>query len=646
MNWSILLNKLLLCSISFIGFFNLTVSAQETLADYKTSYPDFNELILNNLQSYNISIENKKLKIIQDNHYESMILSQNGIQNNKESFSYSNLVKLNSYDAYAVLNENGKEKRIKVTQTNEKLSQDRGVFFNDVVVRELTFKNLESGAKKVYNYQTEFVDPYLLHKFIFGDKIPIQNSSLEITTDKEIEIGFKIFNDPNNTISFSKTEKKGKWIYKWALSDIKPLKYEDNSPGYLYIVPHINFFIKDYIVNNQTKPILGDLEKLFSYYKEFIKDLNKVEDTPLKNLTLEIIKNKNTDEEKIKAIFYWVKENIKYIAFENAYEGFIPREASFVFQRKFGDCKDMGSIISCMAKYANVENVSIAWIGTRSIPYTYNELPTPAVDNHMIAVYKNKEEYIFLDATDQETRYGIPTAFIQGKEALINENGNYKLINVPVVTASKNEIKDIVKLSFDKDKLNGSGKMELNGYNRSHTLMQFGDANNKTRFEAVKELVLKGNNKFNLLEYKEENITDKDKPYIINYNFDLDNYIIKVDSEIYVNLFLDKFFEDLIVEENRISKFELEYLTQYNIKYILEIPENYSVKQLPDNFSLDNDYIKADFIYELQNGILNLNIGLSQKKIILDKTDFNLWNETIKKLKTNYNQALILSENK
>jgi hypothetical protein len=573
-----------------------------------------------------------------------MILSENGIQNNKESFSYSNLVKLNNYDAYALFNDNGKEKKIKVSQSNEKPSKNGSVFFDDVMVRELTFNNLETGSKKVYNYQTEFIDPYLLHKFIFGDELPIQNSTLEITTEKNIEIGYKIFNDPNNSIVFSKSEKKGKWIYKWTLKDIKPLKYENNAPGYLYIVPHINFYIKNYVIDNQTNNVLGNIDNLYTYYKGFIKDLNKEEDSLLKNLTLEITQNKKTDEEKIKAIFYWVKENIKYIAFENGYEGFIPREASLVFQRKFGDCKDMGNIINCMAKYAEIKDVTIAWIGTRSLPYTYNELPTPAVDNHMIAVFKKNDNYIFLDATDNETNYGIPTAFIQGKEALLYENEKYKIVKVPIVPAENNKISDDVNLSLKDNKLIGKGKLKLEGYNRSHTLMKIGETYNKTRFESIKNLVLKGSNKFNLIEYNEENRDDKDKPYIINYNFDLDNYIIQLDSDVYINLFLDKFFDNLLIEKNRISDFDFEYLTQFCKNYNLEIPKNYNIKQIPKNFSINNDCIKANFIYELKDGNINLNINLIQKKLTLNKSDFELWNSSIKALKTNYNQVLILSK--
>jgi transglutaminase-like putative cysteine protease len=643
MNWLKLSNKHLYI-LAFYGIFAFTSNAQNTLEEYKKQYPDFNELVINDSQSYDFSIENNKLKVIQDNQFESIILNENGILGNKESFSYSELVKLLGYEAYSIISANGKEKKIKVTQTNEVQSGNSSVFYDDVKERQLLFPNLEAGAKKVYNYQVEFVDPFLLHKFIFGGGLPIKNSTLEIKTDKNINIGYKIFNDASNSIVFSKTEKKGKWIYKWTLKDAKPVKMESNSPGYLYVIPHINIYIKDYTINNKKVDVLGDIDKLFTYYKGFTKNLNQTEDPTLKAITLKITENLTNDDDKVKSIFYWVKDNIKYIAFENGYEGFIPREASLICERKFGDCKDMASIITAMAKYANVKNVFICWIGTREIPYSYEELPTPAVDNHMIAVYKKGAEYIFLDATDKETLYGIPTAFIQGKEAMYNDGETYKIVPVPVVPAEKNEIKEQVNMKIEKDKLIGSGKIEYYGYNRSNILPRIGDATNKTRFEMIKSLVLKGNNKFNLKDYTEENIKNRDKPYQISYNFDLGNYIVKVDKEMYVNLFLDRPLEKVIIEKDRVSKFEFEHLNYVNSRYELEIPQNYTVKYMPKNFSIDNDYIKADFVYEQKNNKIILHSQLKQKKLMLDKPDFELWNKTIKELKNNYTDTLILLE--
>ena len=630
--------------VLFIGLFVITTNAQNSLEEYKKQYPDFNEVVLNNTQSYEFSIENDILKVIENNQYESLILTANGIQNNKESFNYSELVKLLGYEAYSVITENGKEKKIKVTQTHEIQSGQSSVFYDNVKERQLIFPNLEAGAKKVYSYQSEIVDPFLLHKFIFGSNLPIKNAALEIKTDKNINIGYKTFNDPTNSIEFSKTEKKGKWIYKWTLKEVKPVKFESNSPGFLHQIPHINVFIKDYTINNKKVEVLGDINKLYTYYRGFTKNINLKEDPTLKAISLKITENLTNDDDKIKSIFYWVKDNIKYIAFENGYEGFIPREASLICERKFGDCKDMASIITTMAKYANVKNVFISWIGTREIPYSYDELPTPAVDNHMIAVYKKGENYIFLDATDKETLYGIPTAFIQGKEALYGEGENYKIIKVPVVSAETNEVKEQVKFAIEKDKLIGSGKVQFNGYSRSNIVMRMGDATNKTRFEMIKSLVLKGNNKFNLKDFTEENLSNRDKPYQINYNFDLGNYIVKVDKEIYINLFLERPFEKIIIEKDRVSPFEFEYLTLVNSQYELEIPKNCTVKYLPKNFSLDNDYVKANFVYEVKNNTIILDIKMQQKKLLLDKSDFELWNKTIKELKTNYTETLILLE--
>jgi len=643
MNWLRSLNNPFFLLL-FLIFSGVSSNAQKSFQELKSLYPDYNEIILDNSEFYDISIENNALKIIQDNHSESLILTQNGILNNKESFSYSDLIQLKGYDAYTVINNNGKEKKIKVSQSNEKQLQQSSIFYNDVKERQLIFPNLETGAKKVYDYQTQFIDPHLLHKFVFGSVFPMQHSALEVRTDKNIVIDYKIFNDPGNTISFSKTEKKGKWVYKWVLADVKPAKYEENSPGYLYQVPHIDFYIKEYTVNNKTTPVLGDVSGLFNYYKKFVQNLNKTEDSDLKALALEITKDKISEEEKVKSIFYWVKDNIKYIAFENGYEGFIPREASLVFQRKFGDCKDMSSIISSMAQYAGIKNVTLAWIGTRSIPYTYKDLATPAVDNHMIALFKKGDNYVFLDGTDKETRYGIPTAFIQGKEVLFSENDQYKIYPVPIVAAHQNEIRETVDLTIDNSKLLGKGKVERSGYNRSHTLMQIGDASNKTRLEMIRSLVLKGNNKFNLKDFKEENLTDRDLPYTVNYQFELDNYIVKADKEIYVNLFLDKLLEKATIAKDRVAQYEFEYLTQFTTRYSLAIPKNYTIKYLPKNFDLDNDYIKAHFTYEVKNNILQLNVSLSHKKLLLNKTDFEAWNETIKKLKANYNETIILLE--
>ncbi len=381
---------------------------------------------------------------------------------------------------------------------------------------------------------------------------------------------------------------------------------------------------------------------MYEYYKGFVKNLNTTEDENLKQITLELTQNLLNDEEKIKAIFYWVKDNIKYVAFENGYEGFIPREAKLVNERKFGDCKDMSSIITEMAKYANIPNVNICWIGTRRIPYTYKDISTPAVDDHMIASFENKDKIIFLDATDKETRFGLPTGFIQGKDALIRNGDYYKIVTVPIVKAQENMTEETLKLKINQNKIEGSGKLSINGLTRSRYLSSIGDASNKARFEMIKSLVLKGNNKFNLKDFKEENISNRDLSYNIEFYFDLDNYTIQAGNELYVNLFLDKPFEKIIIEKDRKSMYEFDVLIKNKFNFELEIPADKIVQTIPKNSSLDNELMKYSINYIHTDKNVTLQFEIELKKILLDVSDFYSWNECIKNLKSHYNDTIIL----
>jgi transglutaminase-like putative cysteine protease len=641
--WSKLLKDNFYTALFFFSVSGLT--AQNNYENYKQQYPDYNELILNNYTSYSIDIVDKKLKVIQDNQFDSMILSENGIQNNKESFSYSELVKLISFNAYTVIQEKGREKKIKVTQALEKMNSDGNVFFDDVRTKQLVFPNLQAGAKKVYEYSTEFTDPNLMHKFVFGDINSVKNSTLKIKTDKAVHIGYEIFNDPNNLIQFTKTEDRNSFTYQWTLLDSKPVKYESNTPGILYSIPHIVFYIQDYSIDNSKVEVLGGVDKIYNYFSGFVKDLNVSDDAALKELTLSITEGKKTDEEKLKSIYYWVKDNIKYIAFENGYGGFIPREASLVFNRKFGDCKDMASIITSMSKYANIPDVYLAWIGTRNIPYSFSKIASPSTTDHMIAVYQKGSEYVFLDATDQETQYGLPSAFIQDKEAMLYKGKMaHHLVKVPITDSNKNLIKDAVIFTIDNDKIVGNGQIEISGYNRTNTLSQLGDASNKTRFEMIKSLVLKGNNKFNLNDFCEENIKERDKPYIVQYDFDISNYTVKVDKELYINLFFDKFYEKSTLEKDRQANYDFDYLTKFNSNVECIVPKNYTVSYVPKNFEMENDLVKVKLIYVQKNNSIQLTSSVEIKKLMLEKKDFALWDETIKKLKSNYSDTVVLQE--
>jgi hypothetical protein len=74
------------------------------------------------------------------------------------------------------------------------------------------------------------------------------------------------------------------------------------------------------------------------------------------------------------------------------------------------------------------------------------------------------------------------------------------------------------------------------------------------------------------------------------------------------------------------------------------IPNDYEVKYVPKNFELDNELIKVQLIYHNHGNTVSMKATLETKKIMLEKKDFALWNETVKKLKSGYSETIILKE--
>ena len=169
--------------------------------------------------------------------------------------------------------------------------------------------------------------------------------------------------------------------------------------------------------------------------------------------------------EKIESIFYWVQDNIRYIAFEDGIMGFKPDAAQNVLKNKYGDCKGKANLLKEMLKLAGYD-ARLTWIGTSDLPYDYS-LPSLAVDNHMICtVILNGKKY-FLDGTEYFIALNDYSQRIQGKQVLIEDGKNYILDRVPVFPPERNKVKRITKLSLEADALNGNTSVEYNGESKT-----------------------------------------------------------------------------------------------------------------------------------------------------------------------------------
>lgn len=617
----------------------------EEFSSNKSKHPDEQMVRLNNSISIKLEVKDGKLDITQETLQEDIYLTEAATYNSKDYVSSSSFFELQSIEASSFQYENGKYKETEVEEFKSKDEIDNS-FFDDLKTHNFVYPKLKKGSKTKLNYTEKIKDPRFLSPFYFGSYMPINTTKVEIVADKNISLRFKEFNTEGVNIQFSKKEKKGQIVYTWELKNSKKYKYEESVSSYKNIFPHIIPIINSYQTKDKTVKVLENVSDLYNWYYSLVKDINKENADPeLVALVKQLTSNKTDDLEKVRAIYYWTQNNIKYIDYEYSLGGFIPRDANVVYKKKYGDCKDNSSILKQMLDIAGLEG-DLTWVGTRSIPYKYDEVPTPIVDNHMILSYEYEGKRYFLDATGRYIPLDFPSSFIQGKEALV-EGGkdHFKLVKIPIVSADKSGYKDITTLKIEGDKITGTAKAILKGYKKNNF---FNYLETKTTKEEIQEFynlrLRKGNNKFLIENIKETNKYEYDKNLIVDYNFTIESYVKKIADEIYINLNLNHPASIYKTKDDREYDISFKYKQKYQFETTLEIPEGYVVDYIPENEKFANDIFESIISYEEKDHKIYYKHTLTVDFLNLSTKQQKEINKLIKKVEKAYKEVIVLKK--
>lgn len=612
---------------------------------YKEIYPNAHLVRLRQEVNLDISVNRGGIEITQKKLEEDLYLDDSAVHNSHRSVNYSTFFELEKIEASTVLFENNTRREIKVQDYREKDEMDNS-FYDDTRSVNFIFPDLKKGARSKLSYSEKIKNPRFLSAFYFGDFSPVINNKLTITAGKDVVLHFKEFNTEGLDIKFSEKERWGKKIYTWELNNVKEYEYERDAPTYRKVLPHIIPVISSYKVNGEIVNVLNEVSDLYSWYYSLVKDLNKgKDDEDLVKLVGELTANKENELEKVRAIYYWAQQNIKYIDFEYALGGFVPREANTVFQKKYGDCKDNSSILQKMLLLAGIEG-NLTWIGTRSIPYSYEEVPTPMVDNHMILAYVNKGKTYFLDATGRFIPLELPSSFIQGKEALIAAgDGNFRIEKVPVIPAKQNSLVEESVIKLSGDTIYGSSRAGISGYNKIGFYRSLErEISESKRREFYNARFQKGSNKFLITSLEETNLYDYDRIFSVEYEFTIENHAKKLGKDLYINLNLNRELSNYRTKEDRKNEVEYEYKKYFSYTNKLLIPEGYAVEYLPASEKFHNDLVKSEIRYTLEEGQIIYEHTIELDFLILDLEEQKEVNALIKKADKAYKEIVILKK--
>ncbi|WP_153798397.1 transglutaminase domain-containing protein [Foetidibacter luteolus] len=622
-------------------------ASAQTIEELAAKYPNNYAVFLNYNRDTRIFLKDNVPQAETKEYIEIAVLDDkaNGLYNKYKVFhgSFDELKELEAYTRYP---DGNRYKKINVPEIKTQSSRSSGVFYDDVKESAFDFSSLVKGAYAVVNSTEYNKDPHLLSPFYFASYLPVVNAKFTISFPSDMEIKYNIRNDGQQKIKVKEDNKGREHSYEFTANDVKHLDRFGDAPSMSYYEPHVIVQIASYKNDNgENVNYLRNLDDLYQWNYAFIKNLDNTKGETIKHLADSLTAGITTPKEKAKRIYQWVQQHIKYVAFEDGLEGFVPRKAEAVCTRRYGDCKDMASLLTAMMQLAGLD-AHFTWIGTRHIPYDYTEVSLPITDNHMISAVKIGSEWIFLDGTDPGCIFGLPSNAIQGKQALIAINEKeYKVERVPVIESDKNAVVDSTFISIADNGIKGRSSVYYQGYFATdiNNGLMYRDARDTRDF--VKSRMGKASNKFILGDYTINNKQEDKSLVNIQADFHVPDYGKKVADELYINLNLEKFFASSVIDTaKRKVAMENDYhyvITQYTI---LDVPETYKVNYLPKNFNLKNDAVSFDIQYSVQGNKIIAKQEIRNNFLLMQPKDFATWNSAIKELQNQYKEQVVITK--
>lgn len=626
-------------------------SKAQTPADfqqYKDSYPSNPYIGIKDEAVLELTLDKQGKPILNIKETSTILVLADNCNNLSELRSYYNVNdKIKKIEAYSLVPVGEKYTKILVPPMKKTTERDANNFFDDTYCMVGHFPAISKGVM-LYKYN-EYVshESHFGYRFYFGSSYPVENSVFSITFPENIKPIFRLAGKDTALVKYSEIKSGKTTTCAWTCEKIKGYNNDNFAPSFRYYIPHISIQIAGYVYKGTYTPVMGNLQDLHRWEYSKLKNTNKAIPIFVNQLADSITQGCVTTENKVKAIYRWVQDNIKYIAIEDGDNGFIPQEAATVINRRYGDCKDKSSVITALLHCIG-EQSSFACIGTRSLPYTFSAFPAVGTANHMIAIWwKNADTPVPLDGTSRHLGIYDTPNFIQNKECfIVKDENNFVVHKIPLNPPERNVMKDTLRLQIDHKRLFGKGIVTLQATSKSELMYNIEGKDSKHQNDVIVETLDIAKNKIELSGVSLKGANNPEEELEIRFDFSLPDYCVVTGDRLYVNLNLHQKLNDIIIKNDRSIPIESENSFLQLVTTQLQIPGGYKINELPKNSSYSNAQFGYKIHYDTDGKIVTQHTELRIGFHVIDGTQMAEFNEMLQQLKRAYRQTVMFEKKK
>jgi hypothetical protein len=442
------------------------------------------------------------------------------------------------------------------------------------------------------------------------DQQSVQYCGYKVLVDTGAGFHYK---NKNIAIKPSKVVDGAKCTYNWEIENLKAVKLEANAEAWR-VLPSIDFTVRDF----QFYGVAGDLSSWKGLGK-WVWGLNSQVSALTPERTAEIKKMTDTiktDKGKARFLYNYLQQNMRYVSVQLGIGGYQPFAATFVDQKKYGDCKALANYMCALLKAVDIPSYCAIINAEANKEPADPSFPFNGF-NHEILCIPFKGDTTWLECTSNTQPFGKLGSFTENRRALLITEDGGKLVNTPRSTMQDNQFNSDVHLVLAAD---GGAKANVKilatgGYRQQY--IDISSAKTDEQKEAfMRFLNIKQPSVFDLDLSK-----DKDGVREVDMNLEYDKFcdIMAGDKQFYRPHVFDLMAFTVPIEGNRKSDYYFEHPLQKTCVTTIDLPAGYDVETLPVNQSLKFTYGNYEVSYAYN----------AAKNQVISTAKFNLTNHVI-----------------
>lgn len=314
------------------------------------------------------------------------------------------------------------------------------LLFDGSLQFSLAVKGLKVGDQLDYAYTSygknpAYGDGYFIRNWQAYSS-PVQHLYQRIVIDNDMPVHTKLHHGAMNAV---KTNENGLTVFTSNLRDVEGLSSNDNRPSWHYGYPAL-----------ETSSY-GEWSEVGDHFAPFYR-VSDTLDPQIQAVVDKIIQGTSDPKERARRALNYVQENIRYLGLEMGVGGYEPRPSTLVFERRFGDCKDVTLLLLSLLKALEIEADPVLVHSEERAGFLTGQANHWAFDHVVVRANIDGKNYV-LDAT-RSKQLGTLDKLDQGnfqKGLLLREQAS-EIIDLPQTAYEwREDFYDEFDLVTDKD---------------------------------------------------------------------------------------------------------------------------------------------------------------------------------------------------